>query len=230
MKKPPLHLYLTEVFRSSYERLASLYFRRTYKSTVPGNGRPILVIPGIVTSDRSTEPLRRFLQKQGYTAYPWGLGTNLGEFDIHLPALEQKIIELEQKHNNKITLLGWSLGGIYARELGKRVPDHLDEVITMGSPFAGIQSPNRAKWLFDLVQKFRNKPKPSRQFFASISDPAPVKTTAIYTRQDGIVPWEACMEPNCSDTHQNIEVRGSHTGLGYNKEVYKVLDSILSNR
>lgn len=227
MKKPPYYLYFTEVFRSFSERVRSKYYRMTYKPQTHGDNRPILVIPGIVTSDRSTSALRIFLDKLGYTSYPWGQGVNMGQYENHLPALAQVIQEIHNKHDHKVTLIGWSLGGIYARELGKEVPDAIEEIITMGSPFSGIMVPNHATWLFNLVLKIKQKPPPDPAWVQTIPTPAPVKTTALFTKQDGIVPWEACKEQDCDHLHRNVEVKGSHTGLGYNKEVYEVIEKVL---
>lgn len=230
MEKPPIHLYLTEIFRSFAERISSMYYRSTYKPERLGDRRPILVIPGIITSDSSTKALRSFLDKLGYTSYPWGLGVNMGEYDKHLPALENTIAKINEKHGNQVTLIGWSLGGIYARELGKSCPSQIKEIITLGSPFSGIEVPNRATWLFNLMLKVRKQPPPDPSWIRTIHEPAPVKTTAIYSRQDGIVPWEACKEKHCDLTHRNIEVRGSHTGLGYNKDVFVLVEKILDKQ
>lgn len=233
MEKPSLTLYCTELFRSSWERLISKYYRTTYLPKKPGDGRPILVIPGIITSDRSTRGLRKYLTKIGYAAYPWGLGTNMGQFQIHLQQLETLIQDIHAKHKQQVILIGWSLGGIYARELAKNIPNDVSEVITLGSPFAGINEPNHAMWIFALVQKITKRPPPDSRWLANIKKPAPVKTTAIYTKQDGVVPWQACMEKIENDQYKNVQVKGSHTGLGYNKEVLIALEKILdqsSNR
>lgn len=227
MEKPSFVLYCTELFRSSWERLTSKYYRSTYHPKEKADGRPILVIPGIITSDRSTRGLRTFLDKLGYTTYPWGLGTNMGHFQRHLSQLELLIQKIKAEHSQKVILIGWSLGGIYARELAKNIPEDIREVITLGSPFAGVNEPNHAMWIFALVQKITKRKPPDSRWLATIKNPAPVKTTAIYSKQDGIVPWQACMEVIQDNQHKNIEVRGSHTGFGYNKEVLIIIERTL---
>src|SRR5881275_1272154 len=102
-----------------------------------GDGHPVLVLPGLVASDVSTRPLRGFLRNHAYAAHGWKLGRNQG----YLRGLEQQIIDrihdLRGRYGPKVSLVGWSLGGIFARQVAKLVPDDIRTVITLGSPFSG---------------------------------------------------------------------------------------------
>ena len=102
-----------------------------------GDGHPVLVLPGLVASDTSTRPLRSFLKNRGYAVSGWRQGRNLGLRDGVQHAMTDLVRELSDAHGRKISLVGWSLGGLYARQLAKMMPDRVRSVITLGSPFAG---------------------------------------------------------------------------------------------
>jgi pimeloyl-ACP methyl ester carboxylesterase len=180
-------------------------------------------VPGFLGSDLSTAFMRKFIADLGYPVYGWDLGRNLGDL-ADLTTLGKKIEEINQKHQQKVTLIGWSLGGVYVRELAKQNPQAVRQVITMGSPFKNLEAPNHARWIFDLLGK---KDQPDPMFLAQIPTPAPLKTVAIYTHQDGVVSWKTCMEEEDQD-HRNVKVWGSHCGLVFNPTVFEVIDKELS--
>src|SRR6202165_4016928 len=109
-----------------------------------GDGHPVLVLPGLVASDTSTRPLRSFLKNRGYAVSGWGLGRNLGLRDGVQHAMVDLVRELSDSHGRKISLVGWSLGGLYARQLAKMMPDRVRSVITLGSRLAGAAKPPNA--------------------------------------------------------------------------------------
>ncbi len=227
IKRPSFLKYIGEHFRVWNELRKSFYFRRSYKPVTKGDGHPVLILPGFLGSDLSTGRVRRFLKKLGYTPYGWDLERNLGDIS-KLNILLERIETLYEKHGEKVSLLGWSLGGVYARQLAKAKPDLIRQIITMGSPFAGINEPNNAKWLFDLINRGKEIAKEDKEkWMVDISAPAPVPTTAIYSKNDGIVPWQACMEPIVDAIHQNIRIEGCHFGLGHNPEVWLILEDRL---
>jgi pimeloyl-ACP methyl ester carboxylesterase len=117
-------------------------------------------------------------------------------------------------------LIGWSLGGIYARELGKQAPARCAQIITLGSPFADPDAPNRAVWIYNL---FRDYDQIDKAWKAQVPNPAPVRTTAVYSKQDGVVPWQACMEKVEDALHQNVRVRSSHLGFPANPRVLRLI-------
>ena len=219
IKRPSLLLYFTEGIRAVIDYIRGLFFLRTYAFQKIGQGQPVLAVPGLLCTDFTTQFLRRFINKLGFTTYGWEYGRNLGRF-TDLIYLNERVNEIYKKHNQPITLIGWSMGGIYVRELAKQRPEMFRQVITMGSPFAGIQAPNNVTWIYNIL----NDPKTIDQTFVNtIPNPVPVPTTAIFSKQDGVVPWEACQEIVADQTHQNLEVTGSHCGLGLNPDVLQIV-------
>ena len=182
-----------------------------------------MVVPGLLGSDTSTALLRKFITKLGYTTYGWGLGRNLGNME-DLKLLTKKIEDIHQKHQQKVILIGWSLGGIYVRELAKANPEWIAQIFTLGSPFANLDAPNHAKWVFSL---FNDMDKIDPVLRNQIPNHAAVPTTAIYSKQDGIVPWQACMEQKEDEWHKNIEVSGSHFGFTVNTAVFEIIKKSL---
>jgi pimeloyl-ACP methyl ester carboxylesterase len=180
-----------------------------------GDGHPVLVLPGFMADDWSTAALRSVLQSRGYQVHRWGLGRNLGPRAAMVDGLVGRLDTIHRDGGRSVSLVGWSLGGIYARALARWRPQAVRRVITLGSPFRmrpGDRS--NASRLFD-----RLNPGPGRPHPAAIEDqPLPVPSTAIYTRTDGVARWHLCIEAE-HPRAENIEVRGSHCGLGHNPAV-----------
>ena len=130
--------------------------------------------------DRSTLPLRRFIKQLGYVSYGWEMERNIGKVE-KLDLLLKRIEKLYQKHQQKVTLIGWSLGGVYARQLAKANPEFIRQIITLGSPFSGLTEPNNASWLFPLLHDGKKVEELESDWLIDIPAPAPVPTTAIYT-------------------------------------------------
>jgi pimeloyl-ACP methyl ester carboxylesterase len=190
-----------------------------------GDGHPVLVLPGLVTSDISTRPLRSFLKRQGYAVSGWGLGRNFGPRPGVQDGMLALLRELHETHGRKVSIIGWSLGGVYARQLAKMEPDLVRAVITLGSPFGGQPTATNAWRIYEMVSGKRATDADT-SFGGTISDPPPVPSTAIFSRTDGICAYQICMEPRTATT-ENIEVQGSHCGLGHNPAVvYAVADRL----
>jgi pimeloyl-ACP methyl ester carboxylesterase len=185
-----------------------------------GDRHPILVLPGFMASDVSTIVLRNFLNGLGYQAFPWKLGRNFADFEEKEAQMILKLRQMHREYGRKVSLIGWSLGGIYARELAKAEPDLVRQVITLGSPFRGIKEDSNASWIYEWIsgKKVKDIDKALVERVAA-PPPANVPLTAIFTRTDGIVSWKCCIEPDESDSIENIEVLGSHCGLGHNPMV-----------
>ena len=186
-----------------------------------GDGHTVVVLPGFTADDQSTRPLRDLLNRLGYNASGWGLGVNLGpsrEIVDGMRALFENTLE----HAQHFSIVGWSLGGVYAREVARELPDNVRQVITLGSPLEmvhGDDSATRQLWeeLEPLYEQTAH-----RSVRESHRPPLPVPTSAVYSRTDGIVHWQACLTvPN--ETSENIEVYGSHCGLGFNTTVAYVI-------
>lgn len=177
-----------------------------------GDGHPVIVYPGLIASDASTTPLRRFLEARGYVPYGWEQGTNRGPRAGVLQACRAQLAAVRKRHGRKVSLLGWSLGGIYARELAKELPRHVRLVITMGTPFTGHPKATNAWRLYEIVTEQKIG---APEIHEPLRAPPPVPTTSIYSRTDGIVAWQCSVE-RASATTENIEVEASHFGIGVN--------------
>jgi len=190
-----------------------------------GDGHPVLVLPGLVASDASTRPLRSFLENRGYAASGWRQGRNLGLRPGVQHAMTDLVKELNDGHGRKVSLIGWSLGGLYARQLAKMMPERVRSVITLGSPFAGNPKSTNAWRVYEMASGRRADEEDAR-FGGSLSGTPPVPTTAIFSRTDGICAWQGCMEKT-SSISESIEVESSHCGMGHHPAaVYAVADRL----
>jgi pimeloyl-ACP methyl ester carboxylesterase len=180
-----------------------------------GDGHPVLVLPGFMADDWSTVALRSVLRSRGYQVHRWGFGRNLGPRAAVVDGLVSRLGAIHRDSGRSVSLVGWSLGGIYARALARWRPQAVRRVITLGSPFRmrpGDRS--NASRLFHRLNAAPDLPHP-----AAIEDePLSVPSTAIYTRTDGVARWHLCIEAE-HPRAENIEVRGSHCGLGHNPAV-----------
>jgi pimeloyl-ACP methyl ester carboxylesterase len=176
-----------------------------------GDGHPVLVLPGLLADDNSTIPLRRFLRSRGYETAGWGQGPNCGPRKGVLTQLRKTLVDLHARTGRKVSIIGWSLGGVYARELAREFPEMVRQVISLGSPLYGDpDATSNASGIYKLVSG-RNDVDPGER-----GDTAPpgVPTTAVFTRVDGVVGWGCSIEKKGPLT-DNIEIVGaSHSGLG----------------
>lgn len=215
--------------RAFVEYLGFLMSKGELKDLPRGDGHPVMVLPGWLTSDFSTRPLRGFLNELGYAAHGWGLGRNLIATEEMEKKLAQRVEALTDRYGTKVSLIGWSAGGIYARALAHQMQDNVRQVITMGSPFRGIKGSTSVEWLYEWVTG-ELIDDADQQIRARASTPPPVPTTSIYSKGDGIVHWEVCRDAEEGPMRQNFEVKGSHTGLGHNTVVLKCIADRLSLR
>lgn len=198
--------------RAPWEFAASLVATPWLRRLPRGDGHRVLVLPGLAANDLTTLPMRAFLKDRGYAALPWEQGLNLGPRPGVLEALRERVRALHAADGAKVSLLGWSLGGVYARELAKEMPELVRCVITLGSPFAGPPHATNAWWLFERVSGHR---EPDAAMQAALRVAPPVPTTSVYSRTDGIVAWQCSLNPP-GPLAENIEVHASHIGLGLN--------------
>ena len=225
---PSKLLALSELPRAIGE-LGSLPWFAPLLLTLPrGDGHPVLVLPGFVTSDRSTTILRRFLETLGYTPFGWELGRNLGPKAIGREG--EKLIErldaIHAETGRKVSIIGWSLGGVMARQVARRRPDKVRQVISLGSPFTGNPRATNVMQAYETLTGQRMSDEHTQAQLRESQQKPPVPSTAIYTKADGIVAWQNCCEPEDATT-DNIEVYGSHCGLGVNASVlYAVADRL----
>jgi pimeloyl-ACP methyl ester carboxylesterase len=190
-----------------------------------GDGHPVLVLPGLIASDTSTRPLRHFLRTRGYQVSGWRQGRNYGLRDGVEKGMIDLVHELNDGHGRKVSLVGWSLGGLYARQLAKMAPECVRQVITLGTPFAGDPRSTNAWRVYEWASGQRPEDIDPR-FTASMSEAPPVPTTAIFSRTDGVCAWQGCRE-QASCMTESIEVESSHCGMGFHPAaVYAVADRL----
>jgi pimeloyl-ACP methyl ester carboxylesterase len=209
---PSMALLLTEPARSLAE-LVTLPLAAPWLTFAPrGDGHGVLVLPGLLASDSSTALLRRFLRLLGYQVRGWQLGRNLGPTDEVLDGMPAMLGDLAGRTGGPVSVIGWSLGGIYARELARQHPGQVRRVITLGSPFALIDPrQSHADRAYQRRSRLHaNGRVPTRE---QVGQPIGAASTAVYSRRDGIVSWRACIEAE-TDLHQNVEVRCAHLGFG----------------
>jgi pimeloyl-ACP methyl ester carboxylesterase len=225
---PSKLLALSELPRALAELGSLPWFGPLLMSAPRGDGHPVLVLPGFITTDASTGLLRRYLQMLGYTPYAWELGRNLGPKAIGQEGekLVERLDAIHAETGRKVSIVGWSLGGVMARQVARRRPDKVRQVISLGSPFTGDPRATNVLPAYEALTGQRvSDPDTQAQLRESATTP-PVPSTAIYTKSDGIVSWRNCCEPEDAAS-DNIEVYGSHCGLGVNASVlYAVADRL----
>jgi pimeloyl-ACP methyl ester carboxylesterase len=223
---PPSKLWLLLEGRAAGELLTTLALRPLLRRLDKGDGHPVLLLPGFLASDLSTRPLRRFLRDLGYHAHRWELGRNLGPRDDLEERISERLAEVFEKHGRGVSLVGWSLGGVYARALANRHPEQVRSVITLGSPFARDTKANNSVRLFEAITKERlDEIAPEK--LAAVRRTPPVPTTAVFSRTDGVTAWQTAIESE-GPLAESVEVPGSHLGLGFNPLVlYVIADRLM---
>jgi len=225
IKKPNPALLAVEAWRALGEMSLLSAAGPVLAAAPMGDGHPVLVCPGFLGGDASTGMLRRFLHNKGYDVYGWKLGQNLGLRTTGADGkhLADRVIDIYRRRRRKLTLIGWSLGGVMCRELAKALPDQVRQVVMLGSPISGRPDTSNVHWLYERVTGHVMTHEELINLQAEMSEPpAHTPSTSIYTKTDGIVAWRTCIEPP-SPTTDNIEVYASHCGLGVNASVYFAL-------
>lgn len=184
-----------------------------------GDGHAVMVFPGLSANDTSTLPLRTYLQSLGYKTWGWKQGFNFGPRAGVLEQAKRQLTQTFQSTGRKVSMIGWSLGGVYARELAKELPHMVRCVITLGTPFAGSHRSTNAWRIYELTSG-RSIEREASSYDLKTAPPVP--TTSIYSRSDGVVAWRASLQKPDADRPQteNIEVLASHIGLGVNPSAW----------
>ena len=212
--RPPSLRHMLREYRALHE-LGAYYVARPLLSLAPsGDGHPVMVLPGFLASDWSTAPLRAYLRDRGYAPHGWGLGVNLGPIQHVKEDARRRVLALRRETGRKVSLIGWSLGGIYAREIARAHPEAVRLVITLGSPFAINPKANNAWRLYELASGDKID-EWEHDWIAHRPKPLPVPSTAIYSQSDGVTAWQCCVQPS-GPLSESIEVDSSHCGLGHN--------------
>ena len=215
---PSALLALTEAHRALVEVLTLNFSRRRLLKMVPtGDGHPVMVLPGFLGDDGYNRSLRQFLTRLDYAVHGWGMGRNLGPRDGVLEGLRERVDYLSDRYEGPVSLVGHSLGGIFARELAREFPDKVRQVISLGSPFGrGRMSASIPARLFSAL----NPPEELPIDQDLIHFPPPVPTTAIYSKGDGIVHWRTTLHEERHPRTQSIRVFGSHCGMTLNPLIW----------
>lgn len=226
VRAPSKLLWAAELPRGAWGLASLLGARRMLAQAPPGDGRPVLILPGLVNGDRSNVFLRRYLNRLGYRAEGWGLGRNFGGRAIGPDGerLLARIAALHAETGQTVTLVGVSLGGIMARFAAHRAPDLVREVITISSPFAGSPRATNVWRVFELLSGERITSARVVAHAAEVARPLPVPATAIWSRSDGLVAGAIC-----HDAHgRSIEVRSSHLGVQLRPAVLLAVARVLA--
>lgn len=181
-----------------------------------------MLVPGFKTSDRSLLPLRTFLARRGHDAREWGFGTNAGDISNLLERTKERAVALVEETGRPVNLVGWSLGGVYAREVARDLPGRVHRVATIGTPLwgprhtagAGFYSDEQLSEIDALIDE-------------RIERPIERPILAVFSRNDGVVDWRACpdeLSPNVT----NVEVSSGHVGMGLDPVVWKRVAEFLA--
>ena len=220
-KAPPLALMGLEPMRAMLEYFSAGFMDRSRLPT--GDGHPVVLFPGLGADALALEPLRRCCSDLGYEACDWGRGCNTGprgEMEGWLDLLTEGVAATVAQRGRRASLIGWSLGGIYAREIARRRPELVRQVITLGTPFAGRCEHTNVGVLFKLLSG--RMPDLDAALLARLALTPPVPTTSVYSRSDGVVAWQACCEAPVPHA-ENVEVQASHVGLVWHPQVWAVV-------
>ncbi|MDE2365093.1 MAG: alpha/beta hydrolase [Hyphomicrobiales bacterium] len=223
--RPPSPLLMMLEARAFHELGAFVGALPLLRLAPRGDGHPVLVLPGLLASDRSTTPLRRFLANRGYAVSGWEMGNNFGLREGVEEGLAALVKGTTDRHGRKVSIVGWSLGGLYARQLAKLFPDEVRSVISLGSPFNGSPRATNAWRVYEFVSGHKAEAD-ERQMHGHLEEAPSVPTTAIFSRTDGVCAWQVCMEKETPHT-ENIEVQGSHCGLAHHPAaVFAIADRL----
>lgn len=222
---PPLSLLAVEPVRALLDYCAA---RLGCEALPVGDGHPVIVYPGLGGGAFTTSHLRQFLADSGFTVHDWQGGINTGPsgiFDEWLEGMAQRVRGLHREHARKVSLVGWSLGGVYAREIAKRCAPCVRQVVTLGTPFGSLAGGNHAGTVYRLLNSERSQLTPELE--ARLRECPPVPTTSIYSKTDGIVSWRGCIERK-SVSSESVEVSASHLGMGTHPQVLRIVANRLA--
>jgi pimeloyl-ACP methyl ester carboxylesterase len=221
--KPPGAFLLAMEGRAPWELGAAVAAYPLLRHAPRGDGHSVIVFPGLAASDMSTLPLRAFLGERGYRATGWDLRFNFGPREGVLERSLERVRRIRKESGCKVSLIGWSLGGIYAREIAKLAPDDVRVVITLGTPFTGNPKANYAWRVFEFASGHSLDDTGTLE---RVRVAPPLPTTSVFSRSDGIVSWQCCLQP-AGEFTESIEVTSSHIGIGMNPAAwYAVADRL----
>ena len=222
ISRPSLTLLGSEPWRAAFELAKHSVARQSPAQR--GDGHPVILFPGLGSDGLALVPLRNFCNSLGYHAFDWGRGRNTGpegDVDEWLEDLAKHTLGQLAPFRRKATLIGWSLGGLYARELAKRIRPRVRQVITLGTPFNWTNDASHVAWVMRLLKGDSAVIGP--ELGARLRKPPGVPTTSLYSRHDGVVAWQACQHQRARGNVEDVEVDGSHLGMGWNRNVMHII-------
>ena len=225
LKAPGAFLLALE-WRAPWEFSAALAAFPLLRRAERGDGHAVVVFPGLAASDISTLPLRAFLAERGYDAHGWELRFNLGPREGVFERSLERVRKLARSTGRKVSLVGWSLGGIYAREIAKVASEDVRCVITLGTPFTGNPRANNAWRIYKLAS---GHGLDDSDQWRRIREAPPVPTTSVFSRSDGIVAWQCCVQAR-APLAESVEVTASHIGMGVNPAAWYAITDRLAQR
>ena len=217
---PSLALLATEPLRALLEFCSAKVGQLT---PVQGDGHPVVVYPGLGAGALTTSALRSHLENCNFLAHDWDGGVNTGPaaaFEDWLEPLAERVCALHERHGRKVSLVGWSLGGIYAREIAKACPSSVRQVVTLATPFASLGGANHAGTIFRMLGGDTSQLTPALE--KRLRERPPVPTTSIYSEADGVVCWRSCLQRGGRGV-ENIAVHASHLGMPTHPEVLRIV-------
>jgi pimeloyl-ACP methyl ester carboxylesterase len=221
------------IFAAAREGLSGLEFARLMAASPSlalqprGKGEPVIVLPGFGASNISTVPLRRYLTWLDYEVHGWELGRNTGNVREFLPQVADQVRQIYTRSGSPVNIVGWSLGGVIAREVAREHPEIVRQVITMGSPVVGGAKYTSMGRLYE--QRGVDLDKMEASIAARESRPISVPVTAIFSKSDGVVGWKASIDKHNSQV-EHREVRTTHLGLGISPDVFKIIAKKLAQQ
>ncbi|MCH3883543.1 MULTISPECIES: alpha/beta fold hydrolase [Tenacibaculum] len=225
---PPFNMFLETRSLIEWSTMFGLYYLIPKKKQ--GKNKPVLLMPPYLGNDTSTKFVRKYLKSVGFKTYKWELGVNMIN-SKYLPKLVERLDEIYEKHGEKVSLVGWSGGGIFAKIIANRYPDKVEQLVTIGSPVWGVN--NMQTPLVRVLEFLRGKTLRERndKFLKELEEIPKVPVTCIYTKTDGLVPWKHCLEAETMRKNiKNVEVYGSHMGMGANASVLvTVANALIEN-
>jgi pimeloyl-ACP methyl ester carboxylesterase len=221
---PPWWLLAAEA-GSALEAARLVGATRRLRAMPRGDGRVVIDIPGWRAPEVSGLPVRRYLSWLGYDARGWGLGTNTGDPARDARLLLETVTELAAESGRSVSLVGWSLGGVIAREVARQRPDLVHRVITYGTPVVGGPSYTAVAGAYTHEARQHATRVTAR---LDADRPIRVPLTVIYSRRDGIVSWRACLD-RVSPHVEHVEVRSTHLGMGIDPDVWAVVAQRLAD-
>lgn len=222
VRAPPRRRQLLELMWP-VEAAAFMYAAPAWRVRWGGDGHPVLVLPGFTAGDASTRGLRWALRNQGHRTHGWGLGRNIGPTGPIVEGMRSRLNDLAERYGRTVSLVGWSLGGVYARALARERPELVRQVVTMGSPYRMVEGDaSGASATWKRFEHLHDGDMNLKHIAEQDRPPLAVPATSIYSRWDGIAPWQTCIDV-VGRHAENVEVRCTHSAMGVHPAVVHVV-------